>query len=168
VPKKSRRDRKRTQQRGVAQSSETPTAPTEVPLMEFTDFSQPQTTPVVTETPSTAEPARDEEIESILAAEDAARRFQQISPRVLATGGQGVSEPEVAQALRRVQRKTGAKTPLRPARPVSQPPLPPESAAIPLALVPYVMSDLRRVAFSAVIISIFIVVSGVVVTHLVH
>jgi hypothetical protein len=147
--------------------------------MEFTDFSKPKapdqtSTPVIDDASGLT--IANESTENVLAREEDAMERQGTNPfgsiaagpTAIGGGGAGPTEPEVARALRRVKRKGDVMQPNRIARPVAAPPLPPESAAIPLAQVPYVTSDLRRVAFSAVIIAIFIVVSGLIVTHLVH
>jgi hypothetical protein len=147
--------------------------------MEFTDFSTPQAESQTSSTvidDASGLTIANESTENVLAREVDAEERQSSNPfgsaaagtTAIGGGWSGPTEPEVARALRRVKRKGDVRQPNRPARPVAAPPLPTDSAAIPLAQVPYVMSDLRRVAFSAVIIAIFIVVSGLIVTHIIH
>jgi len=174
VAKKSRRERKRTQQRGVTTPDKTSLTPTDSQQPKDADFSARDSGLVIDDASGLS--IANESTENVLAREEDAMQRQGTNPlgsmaagtTAIGGGWSGPTEPEVARALRRVKRKDdGGQTP-RVSRPAAAPPLPPESAAIPLAQVPYVMSDLRRVAFSAVIIAIFIVVSGLIVTHFVH
>jgi hypothetical protein len=174
VAKKSRRERKRSQQRDVINPNQTtPTQPELTRQEQPTEVTDDVSSGVVDEASELT--IANESAENVLAREDEAMRRQATNPfgsagagpTAIGGGGSGPTELEVSRALRRVKRK-GDTQPNRPTRLSAAPPLPPDSAAIPLAQVPYVMSDLRRVAFSAVIIAIFIVVSGLIVTNLVH
>lgn len=173
VAKKSRRERKRSQPRVIINPNQTPSTQPDITPNQAAEFPDDDSSPVVDEASGLS--IANELTENVLAREEEAMQRQATNPFGSAAGGttaigggwSGPTEPEVARALRRVKRKSETQ-PNRPARPAAAPPLPPDSAAIPLSQVPYVTSDLRRVAFSAVIIAIFIVVSGLIVTHLIH
>jgi hypothetical protein len=164
VPKKSRRDRKREQPRSAGTAAPSTAEGADIPLMDFTDFSADADENDAA--PESSDNEHSNSIDSVLARSEAAMKSG------TATTAQAAAPADAPRALRRVQSKqpsratASARSSGGPA--ATTPPLPLDSAAVPLSTVPYVPSDLRRVGLSALVIVIVIIAGGILVTNLFH